>query len=165
MFGVMQLMNDPGFHDKLKALAGMDMGQLAKVGDQLECARIDLKNISKMLALEYGRNVDDMDGFDPRTLPLIDTINVVAGQTIEQPYSAASNLGRFVSRGFLENVGEEPFQVRFNRTKTSGALSDEGWSGWKTLKPSQIVDITFRIDLIDVRASNDGNAVLEVWLQ
>lgn len=131
-----------------------------KVVDKLECIEQQLSALQRMLGYEYGRPVREVSAHDPRSLPSIHRLQLLANTNHEIDLTA--ELAKPATRGHITNIGNNPativfmtFSQRAERIMTSGPY---------VLMPGTTLDVSFFVERI--RVSAGANPVdVQIYVQ
>lgn len=147
---------------KLARLMNLQEASLEQTG----CLDRRLTDLLRILSLEYGLPVEGVRGHDPHRSPEVHLLgtNAAAAAAYGLSLHGASidlygMLGKPVTRGFVQNLGSAAAVVVFRRRDRPG-----GGTRY-VLATSQILDISWIFDSLEVLEAGEGPVLIQVSAQ
>lgn len=141
--------------------------QLQALGlEKSQCVEGRLAELVRILSLEYGLPVEGVRGHDPNRFPeahLLGT-DAAAAEAYGLSLHGASvdlygMLAKPVTRGFVQNLGSAAAVVIFRRRDRPAAGTRY------VLAPSQILDVSWVFDSLEVLEAGEGPVLVQVSAQ
>jgi hypothetical protein len=129
--------------EALKALKG-----------EMACMKASLEAVERILGYEYGRPSRALMGHDPLRLPLIAQVEA-AGEA--KRVDVAGLLGKPATRGHVVNIGDAKAALWFE----TGAQR----VGPYYLLPAAALDLSWALEILEVRDTGEGPAKVQILMQ
>jgi hypothetical protein len=129
--------------EALKALKG-----------EMACMKASLEAVERILGYEYGRPSRALMGHDPLRLPLIAQVEA-AGEA--KRVDVAGLLGKPATRGHVVNIGDARAALWFE----TGAQR----VGPYYLLPAAALDLSWALEILEVRDAGEGPAKVQILMQ
>jgi len=129
--------------EALKALKG-----------EMACMKASLEAVERILGYEYGRPSRALMGHDPLRLPLIAQVEA-AGEA--KRVDVAGLLGKPATRGHVVNIGDAKAALWFE----TGSQR----MGPYYLLPAAALDLSWALEILEVRHAGEGPAKVQIMMQ
>lgn len=165
-FGALLGFDPAALKDELAAHLNRMVQVQALALEKASCTEEKLTDLVRILSLEYGLPIADLRGHNPNRFPEVRilgtdattaaTYGVALEGTVVDLYGA---LGKPVTRGFVQNLNSAAAVVVFRRR-------DRPAAGVRyVLAPSQILDVSWVFDSLEVLEAGEGPVLVQVSAQ
>jgi len=121
---------------------------------EMACIKASLEAIERILGYEYGRPSRALMGHDPMRLPLIAQVEA-AGEA--KRVDVAGLLGKPATRGHVVNIGDAKAALWFE----TGSQR----VGPYYLLPAAALDLSWALEILEVRDAGEGPAKVQILMQ
>ncbi len=121
---------------------------------EMACIKASLEGVERTLSYEYGRPSRALMGHDPLRLPLIAQVEA-AGEA--KRVDVAGLLGKPATRGHVVNIGDARAAIWFG----IGAQR----VGPYYLLPAAALDLSWALEILEVRDAGEGPAKVQILMQ
>jgi hypothetical protein len=121
---------------------------------EMACIKVSLEAVERILGYEYGRPSRALMGHDPLRLPLIAQVEA-AGEA--KRVDLAGLLGKPATRGHVVNIGDARAALWFE----TGAQR----VGPYYLLPAAALDLSWALEILEVRDAGEGPAKVQILMQ
>ena len=129
--------------EALKALKG-----------EMACMKASLEAVERILGYEYGRPSRALIGHDPLRLPLVAQVEA-SGEA--KRVDVAGLLGKPATRGHVVNIGDAKAALWFE----TGSQR----MGPYYLLPAAALDLSWALEILEVRHAGEGPAKVQIMMQ
>ncbi|WP_157202669.1 hypothetical protein [Calidithermus chliarophilus] len=154
-----------GQAQELARVFGPILQAMAENLKALECSQARqaalLEDLYRAISYEYGRAAPDLVGHDPRRLPSVWLLEAPANEKAS-PARLKAALNKSATRGFIENLGDNPAVVTLVIDAQNG---DGEHRAQFQLLPGRVYDITHAVDRVEVAATAAGEVRVQVLAQ
>ncbi len=121
---------------------------------EMACIKASLEGVERTLSYEYGRPSRALMGHDPLRLPLIAQVEA-AGEA--KRVDVAGLLGKPATRGHVVNIGDARAALWFE----TGSQR----VGPYYLLPAAALDLSWALEILEVRDAGEGPAKVQILMQ